>query len=129
MARAPLPIGTWGAISTWVVQTDAKGKPISTSRRQRSTNRDWDDPSDGFNVETVHTIAAYPGNPASSRAQDRQDAESYVVFVQTPQSPAGPMKGIGNEPTQPRLSLVGQQMDECAELFRSVDMDADTAAG
>jgi hypothetical protein len=28
MPRPPLPIGTWGAISTWVAQTDDKGKPI-----------------------------------------------------------------------------------------------------
>ena len=28
MSRAPLPIGTWGSISTRVVKTDAKGKPV-----------------------------------------------------------------------------------------------------
>lgn len=29
MSRAPLPIGTWGSISTRVAKTDAKGKPVS----------------------------------------------------------------------------------------------------
>ena len=29
MARAPLPIGTWGSISTRVEKTDAKGKAVS----------------------------------------------------------------------------------------------------
>jgi hypothetical protein len=29
MARAPLPIGTWGSISTRIAKTDAKGKPVN----------------------------------------------------------------------------------------------------
>jgi integrase len=29
MPRPPLPIGTWGQISTWVTKTDDKGKPIT----------------------------------------------------------------------------------------------------
>ena len=29
MSRAPLPIGTWGSISTRVEKIDAKGKPVS----------------------------------------------------------------------------------------------------
>ncbi|TCC32231.1 tyrosine-type recombinase/integrase [Kribbella sindirgiensis] len=40
MARAPLPIGTWGAISTWVVQTDAKGKPIKHKSQARFRDHD-----------------------------------------------------------------------------------------
>lgn len=29
MSRAPLPIGTWGSISTRVAKTNAKGKPVN----------------------------------------------------------------------------------------------------
>ena len=28
MSRPPLPVGTWGSISTRVERTDAKGKPV-----------------------------------------------------------------------------------------------------
>ncbi|MFD7159052.1 tyrosine-type recombinase/integrase [Kribbella sp. NPDC059898] len=36
MARPPLPIGTWGEIATWVVQTDDNGKPSNTSHKPES---------------------------------------------------------------------------------------------
>ena len=36
MSRPPLPIGTWGSISTRVEKTDAKGKPITYLARPGS---------------------------------------------------------------------------------------------
>ena len=35
MPRAPLPIGTWGAISTWVVQTDDRGNAVKHKSQAR----------------------------------------------------------------------------------------------
>lgn len=40
MARAQLPIGTWGAISTWVVQTDGKGKAVKHKSQARFRDHD-----------------------------------------------------------------------------------------
>jgi integrase len=40
MPRAPLPIGTWGAISTWVVQTDDKGKAVKHKSQARFRDHD-----------------------------------------------------------------------------------------
>ncbi|GAA0943424.1 hypothetical protein GCM10009554_36640 [Kribbella koreensis] len=40
MARPPLPIGTWGRISTKVMKTDTKGKPVSV--RAKTNFRDHD---------------------------------------------------------------------------------------
>ncbi|MET9315375.1 hypothetical protein ABZX12_26475 [Kribbella sp. NPDC003505] len=40
MARPPLPIGTWGEISTWAVRTDAKGKAVK--HKAQASFRDHD---------------------------------------------------------------------------------------
>ncbi|MEU4292754.1 helix-turn-helix domain-containing protein [Kribbella sp. NPDC026596] len=40
MPRAPLPIGTWGAISTWVVQTDDKGQAVKHKSQARFRDHD-----------------------------------------------------------------------------------------
>jgi hypothetical protein len=40
MPRPPLPIGTWGEISTWVVQTDEKGKPVKHKSQARFRDPD-----------------------------------------------------------------------------------------
>jgi integrase len=40
MPRAPLPIRTWGAISTWVVQTDDKGKAVKHKSQSRFRDHD-----------------------------------------------------------------------------------------
>ncbi|RZT27521.1 integrase-like protein [Kribbella sp. VKM Ac-2569] len=40
MPRAPLPIGTWGAISTWVVQTDDKGRAVKHKSQARFRDHD-----------------------------------------------------------------------------------------
>lgn len=40
MARPPLPIGSWGEISTWVVQTDDQDKP--TKYKSQARYRDHD---------------------------------------------------------------------------------------
>jgi hypothetical protein len=40
MARPPLPIGSWGEISTWIVQTDDEGNP--TKYKSQARYRDHD---------------------------------------------------------------------------------------
>ncbi|TDO30622.1 phage integrase family protein [Kribbella sp. VKM Ac-2527] len=40
MPRPPLPIGTWGEISTWVAKTDDNGKPISCKSQARFRDHD-----------------------------------------------------------------------------------------
>ena len=40
MSRPPLPIGTWGEISTWVAQTDDKGKPVKHKSQARFRDHD-----------------------------------------------------------------------------------------
>ncbi|MEJ1105679.1 MULTISPECIES: hypothetical protein [unclassified Kribbella] len=40
MSRPPLPIGTWGSISTSVERTDDKGKPVAY--RSKAKFRDHD---------------------------------------------------------------------------------------
>jgi hypothetical protein len=40
MPRAPLPIGTWGAITTWVVQADDKGKAVKHKSQARFRDHD-----------------------------------------------------------------------------------------
>ncbi|MDX2973530.1 hypothetical protein [Kribbella solani] len=40
MSRPPLPIGTWGSISTRVEKTDAKGKPITYLAKARIRDHD-----------------------------------------------------------------------------------------
>jgi hypothetical protein len=42
MARPPLPIGSWGRISSQVLETDEKGKPAKV--RAKANFRDHDDP-------------------------------------------------------------------------------------
>ncbi|MFI5693698.1 hypothetical protein ACIA58_17780 [Kribbella sp. NPDC051586] len=40
MARPPLSIGTWGNSSTWVAQTDDKGKPAKHKSQARFRDHD-----------------------------------------------------------------------------------------
>lgn len=40
MPRPPLPIGSWGEISTWIVQTDDKGKSIKYKSQARFRDHD-----------------------------------------------------------------------------------------
>jgi len=40
MPRPPLPIGTWGDISTWVVQVDEKGKAVKHKSQARFRDHD-----------------------------------------------------------------------------------------
>ncbi|MFG1626267.1 helix-turn-helix domain-containing protein [Kribbella sp. NPDC049227] len=40
MAKPPLPIGSWGEISTWVVQTDTKGKPVKYKSQAKFRDHD-----------------------------------------------------------------------------------------
>ncbi|WP_405072003.1 hypothetical protein OG558_22175 [Kribbella sp. NBC_01510] len=40
MSRPPLPIGTWGSISTRVEKTDAKGKPVTCLSKARIRDHD-----------------------------------------------------------------------------------------
>ena len=40
MARPPLPIGTWGSISTSVERTDDKGKPAAYRAKAKFRDRD-----------------------------------------------------------------------------------------
>ncbi|MFG1820644.1 helix-turn-helix domain-containing protein [Kribbella sp. NPDC049174] len=40
MSRPPLPIGTWGQISTWVTKTDDKGKPITYKSQAKFRDHD-----------------------------------------------------------------------------------------
>lgn len=40
MARPPLPIGSWGQISTWVAQTDDNGKPVKHKSQAKFRDHD-----------------------------------------------------------------------------------------
>lgn len=40
MARPPLPIGTWGEVSTWVVETDDNDKPVKHKSQARFRDHD-----------------------------------------------------------------------------------------
>ena len=57
MARPPLPIGSWGEISTWVVQTDDEDKP--TKYKSQARYRDHDG--------HVRPVSAYGKNKTAAR--------------------------------------------------------------
>ncbi|GAA1602478.1 hypothetical protein GCM10009789_65730 [Kribbella sancticallisti] len=57
MARPPLPIGSWGEISTWVTQTDDEGNP--TKYKSQARYRDHDG--------HVRPVSAYGKTKATSR--------------------------------------------------------------
>jgi dTDP-4-dehydrorhamnose reductase len=40
MSRPPLQIGSWGQISTWVAETDARGKPVKHKSQARFRDHD-----------------------------------------------------------------------------------------
>lgn len=40
MSRPPLPIGTWGNLSTRIEKTDAKGKPVTYPSKTRIRDHD-----------------------------------------------------------------------------------------
>lgn len=40
MAKPPLPVGSWGEISTWVVHTDTRGRPVKYKSQAKFRDHD-----------------------------------------------------------------------------------------
>jgi hypothetical protein len=40
MAKPPIPLGSWGEISTWVTETDSQGKPIKYKAQAKFRDHD-----------------------------------------------------------------------------------------
>ena len=70
MSRPPLPIGTWGGISTRIEKTDMNGKPA----KHQSQTKFRDCGGSSVNpVREVDTIEAPPKDPPRALTSEERD--------------------------------------------------------